>query len=73
MICKGCKKRYAGCHSECAEYLAEKIMEQPEKEEYEKQKQKAVAISGDYRYRMRAANHHKMMKNTPLKSSKRGQ
>lgn len=40
MCCKGCDKRYVGCHSECVTYLQQKKERDEEQESLKKAKSK---------------------------------
>ena len=43
--CKGCEKRYIGCHSECLEYLAQKAAHDAMREAERKQKEISFGIT----------------------------
>ena len=43
--CKGCEKRYLGCHSECEEYLTQKAAHDAMREAERKQKEISFGIT----------------------------
>lgn len=56
--CKGCEKRYVGCHSECPDYLAQKAEHDARKKEYDKKMEIEHSI-----YRQRSDKVYKAMQN----------
>ena len=49
-VCKGCEKRYIGCHSECDDYIKER--QELDKKNAEIRKQKESRMSLNYRKNM---------------------
>lgn len=55
--CKGCEKRYVGCHSHCEKYIREKAAHEERKAAEDKEKAISVGL-----YQQRAAAVYKAMR-----------